>query len=109
MTVTGRRAVKKLLTAMMVVAVATPSYAQIMPNLMGGDGSPRKTDVEVKEEKAREDGFKSGLSKIPDSKAKTDPWGNVRDSAPATTQSAKTQSDKTQSVKTQSAKPAAKP
>ena len=45
-------------------------------------GSRLKTDVEVKEEQDRENGFKSGLSKIPDQKAKIDPWGNVRGSTP---------------------------
>jgi hypothetical protein len=79
--------VKKLVIAMMVVAIATPACAQIMPNLLGGDKGKMKTDVEVKEEQARESGFKSGLSKIPDQKGKVDPWGNVRGSTPPPSQS----------------------
>lgn len=72
---------KNFVTAMMVVAIATPAYAQMSPNL-AGPGAKLKTDVDVQQEQERESGFKSGLSKIPDSKAKVDPWGNVR-SAPA--------------------------
>jgi len=79
--------VKKLATAIMVVALATPAYAQMSPNLLGGDKGRLKTDVEVKEEQARESGFKSGLSKIPDQKGKVDPWGNVRGSTPPPSQS----------------------
>ena len=73
---------KNLVTAMMVVAIATPAYAQLTPNLSGG-ASKLKTEVDIQQEQARENGFKSGLSKIPDAKGKVDPWGNVRSSAPA--------------------------
>jgi hypothetical protein len=74
--------VKNLVTAMMVVAIATPAYAQLAPNMAGPSGSKLKTDVEIQQEQERESGFKSGLSKIPDSKGKVDPWGNVRGTAP---------------------------
>jgi hypothetical protein len=74
--------VKNLVTAMMVVAIATPAYAQLSPNL-SGDAVKLKTDVDIQREQARENGFKSGLSKIPDAKGKVDPWGNVRSGAPA--------------------------
>ena len=73
---------KNFVTAMMVVAIATPAYAQMSPNL-AGPGAKFKTDVEIQQEQERESGFKSGLSKIPDSKAKVDPWGNVRSTTPA--------------------------
>jgi hypothetical protein len=78
--------VKHLVTAMMVVAIATPAYAQLSPSLSGPNTKPLKTDVEIQQEQDRENGFKSGLSKIPDSKAKVDPWGNVRSSAPTSNQ-----------------------
>jgi hypothetical protein len=79
--------VKKLTTAIALVAIATamlaiPAFAQVMPNVLGPERGKLKTDVEVKEEQDRENGFKSGLSKIPDQKAKIDPWGNVRGSTP---------------------------
>ena len=73
---------KKLLTAIVVAAVATPAYAQIMPSLTGPQKDRLKTDVEVKAEQDRENGYKSGLAKIPDQKAKSDPWGTVRDGTP---------------------------
>ena len=65
--------------ALAIVAIATPASAQMggAPNL-SADGVKLKTDVEVKQEQEREAGYKSGLGKIPDAKAKNDPWGNVR-------------------------------
>jgi hypothetical protein len=72
---------RSLVAATIIVVVATPALAQISPNLMG-DGMKLKTDVEVREERERESGYKAGLSKIPDQKAKSDPWGNVRASTP---------------------------
>ena len=69
------------LLAATIIVMATPALAQISPNLMG-DGIKLKTDVEVKQEQERENGYKAGLSKIPDQKAKADPWGNVRASTP---------------------------
>jgi hypothetical protein len=47
------------------------------------DGFHLKTDVEVNEERERERAYKSGMSKIPDQKAKkNDPWGAVRTTPP---------------------------
>jgi hypothetical protein len=77
--------VKNLVTAMMVVAIATPAYAQMTPNLMGPSEKKLRTDVDIRQEQERENGFKSGLSKIPDAKGKVDPWGNVRSNAPTPT------------------------
>jgi hypothetical protein len=68
--------------ALVIVALATPAYAQFSPNLAGG-GSKLKTDVEVKQEQERESGYRSGVSKIPDAKGKSDPWAGVRGAAPA--------------------------
>jgi hypothetical protein len=75
---------KKTVLALMIIAMATPAFAQI-GNGMGPNlaGEPRKlkTDVEIKQEQEREAGYKSGLSKIPDAKpTKNDPWGSVRSS-----------------------------
>ncbi len=47
------------------------------PNF-SADAVHLKTDVEVKQEQEREAGYKAGLGKIPDAKAKKDPWGNIR-------------------------------
>ncbi len=73
--------------ALAIVAMATPVHAQIMPNVSAGSVK-LKTDVEVRQEQEREAGYKSGLSKIPDSKGKVDPWGGVRSATtPASGQS----------------------
>ena len=68
---------RSLVALMFIAAMATPAGAQVSPNLM--QEMPKfKTDVEVKQEQERESGYKAGLSKIPDQKAKADPWGTVR-------------------------------
>jgi hypothetical protein len=73
-------AMRSLVAMTIIVAVATPAGAQISPNIMG-EMPKFKTDVEVKQEQERESGYKAGLGKIPDQKAKVDPWGNVRGAA----------------------------
>jgi hypothetical protein len=72
---------RRLVAATIIVMMGGPALAQISSNLMG-DGIKLKTDEEVKQERERENGYKAGLSKIPDQKAKSDPWGNVRASTP---------------------------
>jgi hypothetical protein len=79
-TATGSSAVRHFVAAMMIVALATPACAQVSPNLAGGS-TKLKTDVDIKQEQDRENGFKSGINKIPDAKGKVDPWGNVRGAA----------------------------
>ena len=71
--------------ALVIAAMATPAYAQFTPNL-AGSGTHPKTDVEVKQEQERESGYRSGVSRIPDAKGKSDPWAGVRGAAPATGQ-----------------------
>jgi hypothetical protein len=73
--------VKKIVTAMMILALAMPAYAQAPAINLSGGGATKKTDVEIQREKEAESGYKSGLSKIPDAKGKTDPWGTVRSGA----------------------------
>ena len=73
---------RKFVTAAMILALATPACAQAPAMNLGAGMAPKKTDVEIQREKDTENGYKSGLSKIPDAKGKTDPWGAVR-SGPA--------------------------
>ncbi len=68
--------------ALVIATMATPAYAQFTPNLAGGSVKV-KTDADVKEERARESGYRTGVNKIPDGKAKSDPWAGVRGAAPA--------------------------
>lgn len=81
---------KNTLLALVIVAMATPALAQVggAPNL-AADGVKLKTDVDVKQEQEREAGYKSGLGKIPDAKAKQDPWGSVRGTSTAAQNHAK--------------------
>ena len=69
--------------ALVIAALATPAYAQFTPNLAGGGPVNPKTEAEVRQEKERESGYRSGVSKIPDAKGKSDPWAGVRGAAPA--------------------------
>jgi hypothetical protein len=68
--------------ALAIATLAMPAYAQFTPNL-AGTGMHPKSDVEVKQERERESGYRSGVSKIPDAKGKSDPWAGVRNAAPA--------------------------
>jgi hypothetical protein len=86
---------KWLTTLLLTAAAATPAAAQApgmgqsQPNGMNmnlwADGFHLKTDQEVKQEQEKERAYKAGMSKIPDQKAKNDPWGNVRATPPSAT------------------------
>jgi hypothetical protein len=78
--------VRHIVLALVIAAMATPAYAQLSPNLAAGSAK-LKSDADVKQEKQRENEYRSGVSKIPDGKAKTDPWSGVRNAAPAQNQS----------------------
>jgi hypothetical protein len=77
---------KNTVLALVIAALATPAYAQFTPNLAGGGRVNPKTDAEVKQEQERESGYRSGVSRIPDARGKSDPWAGVRGGAPATGQ-----------------------
>ena len=67
------------LIALMVapIGLTTPVRAQgIGTNLI--PEMPSKTPDEIERDKALERDYKEGLKKIPDAKASSDPWGNVR-------------------------------
>jgi hypothetical protein len=74
------------MAVLLAMAVATPVSAQspggggqdgFKPNL-AGEGRKMKTVDDWQAEQDREKAYKSGMSKIPDQKVKTDPWGTVR-------------------------------
>jgi hypothetical protein len=78
-----------------IMALGSPAYAQLAtggapgstssdgrPSLTLGGGQRSKTEDELKEDKARDDAYKAGIAKIPEQKAKSDPWGNLRTAAP---------------------------
>jgi hypothetical protein len=83
------RAVRSLVTTMILVALAAPAYAQPpgigssegKPSLTVGGDKKAKTEDEIKYERELDRAYKSGLSKIPDQKPKADPWGTIRGAA----------------------------
>jgi hypothetical protein len=73
------RSMKVFRIAAVMVLLAAPAYAQmatpninLMPELQAK--SPEEKEQEAQQQKA----YKESLKKIPDAKASSDPWGNVR-------------------------------
>jgi hypothetical protein len=68
-----------------IILLASPAFAQVPPVNLLQDNKPAKSQEEKDAEAARDKAYKESLKKIPDAKAPTDPWGNVRSSdAPKT-------------------------
>ena len=68
---------RMLSAAVVVLLLTVPAYAQtpninLMPELMSK--SPEEKEAEAIKDKA----YRESLRKIPDAKASSDPWGNVR-------------------------------
>jgi hypothetical protein len=54
-----------------------PAYAQ-SPSINLLSELPSKTPDQIEQEAAQQKAYKDSLRKIPDAKAASDPWGNVR-------------------------------
>jgi hypothetical protein len=79
-------------SAAMTSALLTGSAAAQAPSLnmpMGGE-TKTLTDEEKEKQAERERAYKDAIRKIPDQKANTDPWGNVRNSTESTSKQKKT-------------------
>jgi hypothetical protein len=75
--------------AAVIFLLTGPALAQT-PNVNLIPELPSKTPEEKEAEAARDKAYKDSLKKIPDAKASSDPWGNVRGAdAPKTTVPAK--------------------
>ena len=63
-----------------IAALATaPAYAQMQtPNINLMPEFQSKTPEEKEQEAIKDKAYKDSLRKIPDAKASSDPWGNVR-------------------------------
>jgi hypothetical protein len=74
----------KLLRAVFAVSVllAGPAYAQ-MPNVNLMPEVKTKSPEEKEQDAIRDKAYRESLRKIPDAKASSDPWGDVRSNAPA--------------------------
>jgi hypothetical protein len=64
--------------AAVIMLLASPAFAQIPQMNLLQDNRPPKTQEEKDAEAARDKAYKDSLKKIPDVKAPSDPWGNVR-------------------------------
>ena len=64
--------------AALIVLLAGPAYAQSLPDINIIPEARGKTPEEIEQDKANEKAYKDSLHKIPDAKASSDPWGNVR-------------------------------
>ena len=63
--------------AALMVLLAAPAYAQT-PNINLMPELQSKSPEEKEQEAAQQKAYKESLKKIPDAKASSDPWGNVR-------------------------------
>ena len=72
----------RLLSAVVVAMLFTaPALAQ-MPHINMLPDDKTKTDEEREQDKANQKAYKDSLSKIPDAKTSSDPWGTVRNDPP---------------------------
>jgi hypothetical protein len=75
--------------AAVIALLAGPAYAQV-PNINLIPELASKTPEEKEQEAVQQKAYKESLKKIPDAKASSDPWGNVRSvEAPKTSAPAK--------------------
>ena len=72
----------RILCAVAIAALVTaPAYAQ-MPNINLMPEMKSKTQEEKDQDAINQKAYKESLSKIPDAKGSSDPWGAVRNDAP---------------------------
>ena len=73
-----KESVMRMLSAAAVAMLLTmPAYAQ-SPNINLMPEFQSKTPEEKEQEAIKDKAYKDSLRKIPDAKASSDPWGNVR-------------------------------
>jgi hypothetical protein len=69
----------KIFRAAALIAMLTgPAYAQSLPDINLIPEAKSKTPEEIEQDKVRDKAYRESLRKIPDAKASSDPWGNVR-------------------------------
>jgi len=79
-----------LLIAVAIVLLTGPAPARAQsPHINMLSDLPSKTPEEVEKEEAQQKAYKESLKKIPDAKASSDPWGNVRSDTPKASAPAK--------------------
>jgi hypothetical protein len=85
--------------------LAGPAYAQLPPINLIQDG-PGKTPEQKAADAARDKAYKESLRKIPDAKAPSDPWGNVRGGVAAKTATSRAATSRASTSKTSTSKTA---
>lgn len=74
---------KILGAAVLLALISFPAHAQMMPGAMNLMPEVKTMSPEEKEQDAiRQKAYRDSLRSIPDNKAGSDPWGNVRSDAP---------------------------
>ena len=73
---------KILSVAAALVLLTVPAFAQV-PHVNLAPGLPSKTPEEKEQDAIKDQAYRESLKKIPDSKSSSDPWGIVRNDAPA--------------------------
>jgi hypothetical protein len=68
---------RAILAAVIVASSIGPAYSQAM-GIPLDDGKAPPTQEQRDREKVRDDAYKSATDKIPNQKAASDPWGDVR-------------------------------
>jgi hypothetical protein len=64
--------------AALFLLLTGPAYAQSLPDINIIPEARSKTPEEIEQEKVRDKAYRESLKKIPDAKASSDPWGDVR-------------------------------
>jgi hypothetical protein len=64
--------------AALVLLLTGPAYAQSLPDINIIPDAKSRTPEEIEQDKIRDKAYRETLKKIPDGKASSDPWGDVR-------------------------------
>jgi hypothetical protein len=72
----------KIFRAAALLALLTgPAYGQMSNlNLMPSEEKKARTPEEIEQDNVKDKAYRESIRKIPDAKAASDPWGNVRGS-----------------------------
>ena len=70
---------------LLAMLLSGPAYSQLKPSINLAPEKPPLTDQEKERQKEIDDAYRAATKKIPDQKAATDPWGNMRDTGASQT------------------------
>jgi hypothetical protein len=65
--------------AALLALLSGPAYGQMSNlNLLPSEEKKARTPEEIEQDNAKDKAYRESIRKIPDAKAASDPWGNVR-------------------------------